>query len=205
MGGVTPPYSFDAERELMSRIREGCGAEIDKVTGGDRKRSALLAAITANESEGRRQAYRFVPELHDQLVALLAGRETKVHGITKAALEKFLAQAETDGERAELLKRLAGMHGYTQIPGYYCVIWKLPIDALTEKERHFELVQRRLDEISKEHELPPETDPVELGRFWSALQPNGKGRSLFLWRLQTRIQIYLDTAPSWEPDRSQGA
>ncbi len=184
----------------MLRIRETCGAEIDKATGGDRARSALLAAITANESEGRRQAYRFVPELHHKLLGLLHGSESKVDGLTKAQLEKFLNAAGTEGEKAELLKRLAGLHGYTQLPGYYCITWKLPLEALTDKERHFELVVRRLEEIAKEHKLPPDTDPAELGRYWSNAHPNGKARSaLYLWRLQERIRLYLEQSPAEPP------
>lgn len=175
----------------MMRIRENCGAEIDKATGGDRAKSALLAAITANESEGRRASYRFIPELHDRLAGLLRGTETKVEGVTKAQLEKYLGTAETEGERAELLKRLAGLHGYTQLPGYFCVGWKLPLDTLTDKERHFELAIRRLDEITKEHKLPPDTNPADLGRYWSSAHPNGGARSaLYLWRLQQRMQLY---------------
>jgi hypothetical protein len=180
----------------MIRIREGCGAEIDKATGGDRARSALLAAITANESEGRRQAYRFIPDLHQKLLGLLQGAESKFDNLTKAQLEKFLSGAETEGERAELLKRLAGLHGYTQLPGYYCVAWKVSLDALIDKERHFELALRRLEEITKEHKLPAETEPAELGRYWSTAHPNGKARSaLYLWRLQQRMQLYLGASP----------
>lgn len=178
----------------MLRIRESCGAEIDKATGGDRARSALIAAITANESEGRRAAYRFIPELHHKLLGLLQGGEGKVEGVTKAQIEKYLGTAETEGERAELLKRLAGLHGYTQLPGYYCVGWKLPLDVLTDKERHFELAVRRLDELAKDHKLAPDTEPAELGRYWSTAHPNGKARSaLYLWRLQERMRLYLET------------
>jgi len=177
----------------MLRIRENCGEEIDKATGGDRARSALLAAITANESEGRRAAFRFVPELHDKLAAMLQGAEGKVEGVTKAQLEKYLG-AVAEEERAEALKRLAGLHGYTQLPGYYCISWKLPLDALTDKEKHFELAVRRIEEIEKEHKLAPDTQPAELGRYWSTAHPNGKARSaLYHWRLQQRMQLYLDT------------
>ena len=183
----------------MLRIRENCGGEIDKATGGDPARSALLAAITANESEGRRAAYRFIPELHDKLLGLLRGGEGKVEGVTKAQLEKYLGTAETEGERAELLKRLAGLHGYTQLPGYFCVGWKLPLDVLTDRERHFELAVRRLEEIAKDNKLPPDTNPTDLGRYWSNAHPNGNARSaLYLWRLQQRMQLYLGT-PSGAP------
>jgi hypothetical protein len=181
----------------MQWIRETCGAEIDKATGGDRMKSALVAAITANESEGRRQTFRFVPEIHHKLLGLLSGGESKLEGLTKAQLEKFLSGAQTEAERAELLKRLAGLHGYTQLPGYFCIGWKVPLEALTDKERHFELAMRRLEEISKDHKLPPDTDPAELGRYWSSVHPNGRSRSaLYLWRLQQRMQLYLEASPA---------
>jgi hypothetical protein len=179
---------------MMLRIRENCGVEIDKATGGDRTLSAFLAAITANESEGRRQAFRFIPELHHKLLGLLHGSETKVEGVTKAQLEKFLGAAENEGARHELLKRLAGLHGYTQLPGYCCISWKIPLDTLTDKEKHFELAIRRLEEIATQFKLPPEAEPAELGRHWSAAHPNGKARSaLYLWRLQERMRLYLET------------
>jgi hypothetical protein len=185
----------------MLRIRENCGAEIDKATGGDRALSAFLAAITANESEGRRQAYRFIPELHHKLLGLLQGTETKFEGVNKTQLEKYLGSAESEGARQELLKRLAGLHGYTQLPGYCCIGWKIPLDTLTDKEKHFELAIRRLEEIAEHFKLPPEAEPAELGRHWSAAHPNGRARSaLYLWRLQERMRLYLETpAPSSAP------
>ena len=68
-------YSRDAERELMRSIYETCGPLIAEATSGDPARSALLAAITANESGGCRTTYRFAPAHYQRLLGLLGGAE----------------------------------------------------------------------------------------------------------------------------------
>lgn len=177
----------------MRRIAETCGREIAAATGGDAVRGAMLAAITANESGGWRQTYRFVPANYQKLMALLSGAESNLDGLTRGQLEKSLRVAASEGERTALLKRLAGLHGYTQIAGYFSIIWKVPLDALAEKGRHFQLAARRLDELCREFQLDPALDPVELGRCWNAGHPNGRTRSpLYSWRLQERMKLSLE-------------
>ena len=134
----------------MRWIHETCGREIAEATGGDPERSALLAAITANESGGCRQAYRFAPANHQKLLALLDGAESKVDGLTRAQLEKRLSAAGSEAGRAALLKTLAGLHGYTQLAGYFSILWKVDLEALTDKARHFEL-DRKSTRLNSSH------------------------------------------------------
>jgi hypothetical protein len=177
----------------MRSIHENCGAAIAEATAGDASWSALLAAITANESGGCRQTYRFAPENHQRLVALLEGSEAKVEGLTRAQLEKALGAAKSDLEHGMLLKKLAGLHGYTQIAGYHSIGWKTSLEALVEKERHFQFAVRLLQRYCEEFGLEPSSHAVELGRCWNAGHPNGATRSpLYSWRLQERMRIYRE-------------
>ena len=175
----------------MRSIREICGRQIEEAAGGDAVLSALLAAITANESGGHRQAYRFDPANHERLAALLRGGEAEVDGVTGAQLEKCLSAARTEAERAALLKKLAGLHGYTQIAGHHSIAWKAPIEELTEKGKHFSFAVLLLERYCREFGLKPGEHAAELGRCWNAGHPYGKTRSaLYSWRLRERMKIY---------------
>lgn len=177
----------------MRSIHENCGQVIAEATGGDAVVNSLLAAITANESGGSRQAFRFVPENHQRLIEFLNGGGSQLHGVTRAQVEKRLSAAGSEVERAALLKKLAGLHGYTQIPGYYSIIWKAPVEELAEKTRHFVFAMLLVERICKEFELDPAVHPVELGRCWNAGHPNGRTRSaLYSWRLQERMKLYQE-------------
>jgi hypothetical protein len=212
-GGSAPEpashvYDVVAERDLMRSIREACGLEIAEATKGDRNKAALLAAITANESGGSRQAYRFEPDNLEKLRALLAGTVPDVDGLKKEALEKKLAAAESELARVELLKKLAGLHGYTLIPGYYSIAAKSTLEGLTDKNKHFHIAAKRLDYFCKEYELDPAVNQASLGRCWNTGHPNGRTRSaLYSWRLQERIRLYLENegieAPPPEPEQPQ--
>jgi len=175
----------------MERIREACGREIAEATGGDPARSALLAAITANESGGSRQAYRFAPANHLRLQGLLKGAESKVDGLKRAQLEKALSIAHSESEKTTLLQKLAGLHGYTQLAGYFTILWKVPMESLTHKSRHFELAVQRLNQLCEEFQLDPGKNAAELGRYWNPYAP---GRSaMYGWRLQVRMELYLSS------------
>jgi len=175
----------------MAWIREACGAEIAEAAGGDRAMETLLAAITANESGGCRQAYRFAPENHERLSALLKGAEGEVEGVTGAQLEQRLAGAPNAAEREALLKRLAGLHGYTLLPGYLSIGWGATLEELVEKTKHFRYAARRLEELCRRFGLDPARQAAEVGRSWSAGHPNGRTRSaLYSWRLQERMRLY---------------
>ena len=177
----------------MRSIHENCGAAIAEATAGDAAWSALLAAITANESGGCRQTYRFAPEKHQRLVELLEGREAKVDGLTRMQLEKALGAASGESERGALLKKLAGLHGYTQIAGYHSIGWKTTLEVLVEKERHFQFAMMLLRRYCEDFGLEPSSHAMELGRCWNAGHPNGATRSpLYSWRLQERMRVWRE-------------
>ena len=188
--GGGPGYTVEAERTLMQWIQGSCGKEITEATGGDAARGALLAAIAANESGGCRDAYRFSPANHQKVVALIRGEESTLSRLTRAALEKWLGKTRSERERAALLKKLAGLHGYTQIAGYYTVIWNVPLEALHDKALHFELAARRLEELCREFELDPETQPIELGRLWNSEDGNRLRSGVYGWRLGARMRLW---------------
>lgn len=184
--GATLGFSVEAERRLMELIRRNCGRQIEEAVGGDPARAALLAAIAASESGGSRKAFRFEPAIHERLVGLLEGGESSVDGVTRVQLEKKLSGMKSEFERNMLLKRLAGMHGYTLLPGYCSLAWKTTLEALTDKERHFAFAARRLEQICREMELDPETQAGEVAWQW-----NGRSRSaLDGWRLRVRMGLY---------------
>jgi hypothetical protein len=177
----------------MRSIRESIGVELAEAAKGDKDREALLAAITANESGGSRQAFRFDPETLQKLQALLAGSVKDVEGLTKAHLEKRLQAEESDAARGELLKKLAGSHGYTLIPGYFSILAKTPLEALTDRNKHFHIALKRLEHFCKEFELDPAQHAAALGRAWNTGHPNGRTRSsLYSWRLQERMRLYRE-------------
>lgn len=177
----------------MRSIHEACGRFIAEAAGGDAALSALLAAITANESGGCRRGFRFAPSNYQRLTALLAGSEAKVDGVTRAQLEKRLSAARAEAERSALLKQLAGLHGYTQIAGYRSIAWKVPLEALLDKEKHFHFAVDLLKQFCEQFELDPATHAAELGRCWAAGHPNGAPASpLYSWRLQERMRLYRE-------------
>ncbi len=175
----------------MRLIHETCGRLIAEATGGDAAVSSLLAAITANESGGCRQTFRFAPENYQRLVGLLDGGEKQVDGVTRAQLETRLKAPRTPADREALLKRLAGRHGYTQIAGYYSILWKEPVEALAEKARHFSFAALLLERFCHQFHLDPAVHAAEIGRCWNAGHPSGRTRSaLYSWRLQERMRLY---------------
>ncbi len=185
-------FRVKEERELMRRIRGTCGRQIEEATQGDMMRAALLAAITANESGGNGLVYRFEPSTYCRLHSLLKGEDEDVEGITREQFENFLNGAKAEAARVALLRKAAGRHGYTQIPGCCAVRWKVPLEALLEKERHFHLAARRLEELRLEFHLNPESHALELGRAWNTGHPMGRTRSpLYSWRLGLRRSLYL--------------
>ncbi len=175
----------------MQWIRESCGKEIAHATGGDAARGALLAAIAANESGGCREAYRFSPANHQKLLALLRGEQSDSGGLTRAQLEKRLGIA-AERERTALLKKLAGRHGQTQLAGYHTVVWNVPLEALTDKALHFELAARRLEELCREFELDPATQPLEVGRLWNGEDGNQLRSGVYAWRLGVRMRLWSE-------------
>jgi len=177
----------------MRSIHESCGALIAEATGGDRERNALLAAIAASESRGCRSAFRFVPALHQELVALWHGSGPKVDGLTRAQLDKCLSAIGSETEKGALLKRLAGLHGYTHIPGYNAIRWKVPLEALSEKERHFGFAARMLERLCQEHRLDPTQHAAEIGRWWNGGRSCGRTQpGLYAWRLGERMRLYRE-------------
>jgi hypothetical protein len=188
-----PGYDREAERRLMRSIRDDCGEAIVEACGGDEALTTLVAAIAANESGGSRRGFRFAPPNYVRLTALLAGAEAKFDGVTRVQLEKRLSAAPTESERAALLKQLAGLHGYTQIAGYRSIAWKIPLDALWEKKKHFEFAVELLRGYCGEFGLEPARHALELGRCWSAGHPSGVPASaLYTWRLTERMRLYRD-------------
>ena len=188
-----PGYSREEDLYLMRSIHESCGAAIAEATGGNREWNALLAGIAANESRGCRSAFRFVPALYQELVALLNGSGPKVDGVTRPQLEKFLGAAGSEAERAALLKKLAGLHGYTHIPGYNAILWKAPLEALTEREGHFGLAVRLLERLSRDHQLDPAKDAAEIGRRWNGGRCCGRTQAaMYGWRLGERMRLYRE-------------
>ena len=182
---------MEAERELMRRIREACGREIEAATNGDLTRAALLAAITANESGGSGSAYRFEPLIYSRLQCLLQGEEQEVEGVKREQIEKILRGVKSEFERAALLRKVAGRHGYTQIPGWCAVLWDAPLEDLTRKATHFGLALRRLEELCNCFRLDPERDALDVGRAWSTGHPMGQTRSaLYSWRLGLRRSLW---------------
>jgi hypothetical protein len=177
----------------MRAIHETCGRLIAEAAGGDPDLSALLAAITANESRGCRQTFRFAPERYRKLMELLRGDAAEVDGVSRRQLQERLSGLHSEAEQDGLLKRLAGLHGYTQIAGYYSILWKAPVEALMEKQRHFRFAVLLVERFSREFHLDPAAHPAEIGRCWNAGHPNARTRSaLYCWRLQDRMKIYRE-------------
>jgi hypothetical protein len=186
-------YSREAEWKLMPLLHESCGIFIATASGGCAAASAFLAAITANETAGRRQAYRFSPANYEKLAELAKGEIPEFDHVTPLALEGYLTSAKRGVDRAALMKRLAGDHGYTHLPGYCSVLWGLPLEALVSKNQHFELAMRRLSQICREFHLDPAVHPLEIARRWNGGDMGGRaGSGVYSWRLMERIKAYRE-------------
>ncbi len=184
-------YSREAERRLMQAIFENCGRRIAKATCGDATRNALLAAIAANESGGRRRHYRFSFENYGRLLGLVEGDASSLNGLTRRQLEKRLRDPAPETESAALLKKLAGLYGYTQIPGYYSIVWNAPLETLMEEETHFSFAAALLDQICRQFHLDPETQAAAIGRCWNSGHASRRASSaLYSWRLVERMKLY---------------
>jgi hypothetical protein len=184
-------YSRESERRLMQSIFDNCGRRIAKATCGDATRNALLAAIAANESGGRPGHYRFSFENYGCLLGLLKGDASGPNGLTRRQLEKRLREPGPETESGALLKKLAGLYGYTQIPGYYSIVWNASLEALMEEESHFSFAAALLDRICRQFHLDPETQTAAIGRCWNAGHASGRASSaLYSWRLVERMKLY---------------
>ena len=178
----------DADRELMEWIHSSCGREIAEATGGNRSRSALLAALTANESGGRRHRYRFAPGIHERLRELCRAAG-EMDGLTSEQLLERLGRAGSEEAKAALLKMLAGLHGYTQMPGYLSVRWGVPVEEFLDPGRHFQYAARRLEDLCSRLGWDAEGNAEGLGRLWTGETGNARS-GIYGWRLRKRMRLY---------------
>lgn len=123
----------DANTILMQSIQEHFGAAILEACRPSSVDATFLAALVANESDGKNDAVRFEPAVFEKLKEVLLGSRPHYspagikRPITKADLEAYCSPGSPDSPRADFATELQTLHnlatswGLTQIMGWHLV------------------------------------------------------------------------------------
>ena len=186
-----------AERRLVERVYERCGAVIEQACAASSLPVEFLVALTANESGGRADASRFEPGVYRHLQAVARGERPAYGSLTAAALDaeaaellppddtklhaRYLTQAfgERHGQEIqqfpdEVLRQLATSWGYTQIMGYHMVGRAGTVRDLLDPPFHFRVAVQLFSEFGADYQLDLGHEFSEMFCCWNTGRPYGK-------------------------------
>ena len=186
-----------AERFLVERVFERCGAVIREACRFSSAPPEFLGALAANESGGRQDATRFEPAVYQHLQAVARGESPAFGSLTRAALDAEAAEllpptdtqfharyltpafAARHGEEIrafpdEVLRELATSWGYTQIMGYHMVGRPGTVRDLVEPPLHFRVALQLLSEFAADYQLDPGHEFPQMFCCWNTGRPYGK-------------------------------
>jgi hypothetical protein len=186
-----------AERRLVQRIFDECGAAIEQACAHTALPVEFLVALVANESGGRAGASRFEPGVYRHLLAVARGERRAYGSLTAADLDaeaaellppddtplhaRFLNQDFTErhapqlqGCPDEVLRQLATSWGYTQIMGYHMAGRAGTVRDLLAAPFHFRVARELLSEFAAAYRLDLARAFSELFCCWNTGRPHGK-------------------------------
>lgn len=158
----------DHERDLMLRVWNLAGPHIRAFSKFTSVPDAFWGSLTSLETGAwlRKNTivpHRFEPHVQDYLIAIKLGTKREYGGITA----KHLFNAtETD------IKKYASSWGLTQVLGYHCLRWGVPVERLEQPELHYQLAARLLAEFCEHFDLDQRMDHEQLLRAWNTGSPS---------------------------------
>lgn len=185
----------DLDRGLMQRVYERFNQTIVAAVANTGLPGSFLAALTANESSGRLDAFFFEPKVYEHLKAVASGQSVAYGSIALKSLvsafqqnfdakdEKFQAwlmalhESEavhtiTQFEDADL-RALSTSWGLTQIMGYHVVGRKIAVRELLNPDIHYRLATQILGDFAQRFGLKLSRDWEALFRCWNTGRPEG--------------------------------
>lgn len=189
---------------LMRRIHADLGALLATITRDSPIPAAFLAALVANESNGKPGATRFEKNVFMKLSRACLG----VKDFTDPSLLRHIPQSEWlkacdialarrqpgesfFGAGLQELRVLSTSFGYTQIMGWHSVPWAFPLSDLLHPELHFIHARKIAEWNVDRYGLNPEKDFGKMFRFWNTGYPYGRTyhTQYVPWGL-ARIKVY---------------
>lgn len=171
----------------MRRIHQEYGDVLHQVTRQFSLPPEFLAALIANESNGRMDAQRFEPHVLNRLLLAVRGKKEfrDPSLIRPIPQEEWLRVADRAIGRREPgssffaaglkeMERLATSWGPTQMMGWHSVDWSYPIGELLEKQLHFIHARKLLEWGCQKYDLFPNKDFEAMLRFWNTGYPAGR-------------------------------
>ena len=194
---VIAPANISAERRLVERVFERCGAVIAEACAASSVPPEFLGALVANESSGYGDATRFEPAVYQHLLAVAQGQSPTYGSLNVTELDdeisellppndatlhaRYLTSAFAANHSAwlqsladEALREFATSWGYTQIMGYHMVGRPGTVRQLLEPQFHFRMAIRLLSAFAVDYQLDPALEFGELFRCWNTGRPYGR-------------------------------
>lgn len=217
----------DFDRGLMQRVYERFNQTIITAVAKTDLPGSFLAALTANESGGRSDAFFFEPKVYEHLKAVASGQSVAYGSIALKSLvsafqqnfdakdEKFQAwltalhESEavhniTQFEDADL-RALSTSWGLTQIMGYHVVGRKIAVRELLNPDIHYRLATQILADFAQRFGLKLSHDWEALFRCWNTGRPEGKTFDPeYVSKALQRMNLYRHISQSACPRKPAG-
>jgi hypothetical protein len=185
------------DQELMATIKARWGAAIKEATAASSVQPAFLAALIANESDGKADATRFEPAVFERLKEVLLGSPVLTgapgqrvahyapagvkHPLTKADLSAYCAPGAADGTRDDFAVELQTLHalatswGLTQIMGWHLVGFQsgMGVSWLATPGGNLQFATRLLAWFAEHYDLDLAAAAGDLFTCWNTGEPNG--------------------------------
>lgn len=157
-----------SEVDLMKRVRRFAGPSLFSAAKLTAVPVEFLAALTANES-GVWLVHDTIipPRLEPKVLGDLSLVQTGARSHYGKVTTKMLT-----GATGDQLKEWATSWGLTQILGWHCLVWGVPVERLNQAELHYQYTSRVIAEFCESFHLDPRKDFEEMGRCWNGGEPN---------------------------------
>ena len=157
------------EQELMTKIKTDCGPWIKDAIDGTPFPAELLAAITANESDGDPTKQRFEAKVFGQLAQVLVGQKANYGAIGGEDLAGQLPQGIRDAILQ--LMSLATSYGPMQIMGYQALAGGYDVAELPDLQTHYRRAVKILEDFDKRYQLSARSQWGLFFHCWNAGSP----------------------------------
>ncbi len=180
--------------DLMQRVATVCGPLFDTVNSPNNPFSkAFVMALTANETGAWIFKEPIVPSRFEPTV--FAHLSDVAHA--QAANYGSLTTKMLAGMDPKELHDYASSWSLTQMMGYHCLEWGIPLAEIQRPETHYKWTLKLLGEFKHRFLLDPERDVGEFFRAWNSGNPRGKTFDPdYVSNGMSRMQAYQSLAPS---------
>ncbi len=188
------------ERALLERVFDRCQRYLEPACRTSSVPVEFLAALTANESAGNLNAYRFEPAVYLHLKAVASGQSPAYGSVHAPDLEREVEDRlhpkaaefhpryltvpfganhaqELAAVEDDLLRELSTSWGFTQIMGYHVLgrTGNAPrVRDLLDPELHYRIAIELLAEFAQDYKLDLAREREEMFCCWNTGRPYGK-------------------------------